>query len=366
MRILLIIKRFSSTIGKDAILNDFGREIRLAEELQKKHQVTVLAGDHVKKENKSTKLHGVQVEIRPFSILKLNRFLKEARKLAAENDVVIGTTHPLFAFAAHLAAGNKGFVYDLRDNYEAYDFSNFPMLRKGLLGKLMIRALNNFLIKKCSLAVCVSDSLMRKVQQIRKGRTIVVQNGVEKIFRPLDRNKSRKKLGLPDAPIITYIGHVSEERGTKLLLKAFGMVREKQKNAVLLLSGRVDKEINIKKPGIVYMELPIRKDVVLAINAADVAVLPQPANETSKYTFPYKLMEYMACNTPVVATAIGDVKEVLREYQESLCEDNAEDMAEKILTIIEKKKKVNYSSSIANYTWEKLAMKLNSELVKLG
>ncbi len=105
---------------------------------------------------------------------------------------------------------------------------------------------------------------------------------------------------------------------------------------------------------------------MVGINAADVAVVPQPENETTKYAFPYKLMEYMACNVPVVATAVGDVKEVLKDHPESLAQPgNAYDLAQKLTAAISAKKKVNYRKIVENYTWEKLARKLNSELVRL-
>ncbi|MBI2144036.1 glycosyltransferase family 4 protein [Candidatus Woesearchaeota archaeon] len=367
MKILLLMKRFSK--GRDMLMENFGREVRLFSEIDKLGQtVTVLCADQAKKEKLTMKLNGMDVKIYPFSILKLPAFAAMARRMAAENDVIVGATHPLLGYIAHLAAKASGrkMVYDIRDNYETYNFTNIPLLKKGIMPKLV----NDHVIRSCDLAVCASESLRQKIAGKRKENmpTVVVENGVNaRFFRPLDKKRCRAKLGLPQkAPIIVFIGHISKERGADMLINAFGIVREKHPDAVLLLSGQADKDISISQQGIAYKELPRRIDVVVGTNAADVAVVSQPENETTKYAFPYKLMEYMACNVPVVATAVGDVKDVLKSHPESLCQpENAQDMAQKILAILESRKKTNYKKIVSNYMWEKLARKLNSELVKL-
>ena len=365
MKILLLMKRFST--NRDMIMENFGRETRLFSEIRRLgHTVTILCADQVKKERKTTKLNGMAVEIYPFGLGNILKYLAAATAKAAENEVVVGTTHPLLGYIAHLAAKRTGrkMAYDIRDNYETYNFTNLPLLKKGMLSRMV----NNHVIRSCDLAVCVSESLRQKIAAKRKGPTVVVKNGVNtKLFRPLNKAACRKKLDLPaKTPVIVYTGHISKERGADKLIDAFNKIREKDNSVTLLLSGQVDKDINMKQPGIVYKELPRRKDVVLGINSGDVAVVPQPEIETTRYAFPYKLMEYLACNVPVVATAIGDVKDLLRDYPDSLAEPgNAEDLANKITLALNNKKKTSYSRIVSEYTWEKLARKLNSELVKL-
>lgn len=365
MKILLLMKRFST--NRDMIIENFGRETRLFSEIRKLgHTVTILCADQVKKERKTTKLNGMVVEIYPFGLANILKFTAAAIAMAADNDVVIGSTHPLLGYIAHLAAKRKGrkMVYDIRDNYETYNFTNLPLLKKGMLSRMV----NNHVIRSCDLAVCVSESLRQKIAAKRKGPTVVVKNGVNtKFFRQLSKAACRKKLDLPaKAPVIVYTGHISKERGADRLIEAFSKIREKEPAAILLMSGQVDKDINIKQEGIIYKELPRRKDVVVGINSADIAVVPQPENETTKYAFPYKLMEYMACGVPVVATAIGDVKDLLRDYPNSLAEPgNTEDLANKIINALNTRRKANYKKIVSEYTWEKLARKLNSELVKL-
>lgn len=358
MKILIVIKRYSGTIGKDAINDDFGREIRLGEQLAKKHSVTILAADHITKESKETELHGMKVVIRPYSMFRTLSFIKEVKKLATENNIVIGTTHQVFALLALMGRKGRPFVYDLRDNYETYDLTNFKGLRRGVLGKALTKRINKYLLKRSSLAVCVSQTLR---DYISSQHTIVIPNGVESMFKPLDQKNSRKKHSLPDGPLLTYIGHVSPDRGGPLLLEAFKLVRQKKPKTNLLLSGTVSG-VSIDQPGIIFKKFPKRTDVVDGINAADVAVLPQPSNETTQFTFPYKLMEYLACNTNVVATAVGNIPMILKDYPESLCKpDDAVDLAAKIILALDAKK-ANYNKITSEYTWSKLAAKLEKEL----
>jgi glycosyltransferase involved in cell wall biosynthesis len=369
MKILLIMKRFSS--NRDQILDNFGREVRLYSEIHKLgHSVTILCGDQVNKERKTTVLNGMDVEIYPFSFSGLPKFIAIAKKMSRDVDVVVGSTHPVFGIVAHLVTKGKGkMVYDIRDNYDTYDFirTNIPFLKKGFLP----RQINRHIIRSCDLAVCVSKSLADKISTKRNKPTIVIQNGVNTgYFKPLNMTESRNKLDLPlRVPIVIYSGKISKSRGADKLVEAFDIVRKKFPKAVLLLSGKVD-DVDLEGKHITYMELPRRKDLVVAINAADVAVVPQPDNKVTKYTFPYKLMEYLACKVRVVATSVGDVKEVLKNHPGSLAEPgNVQDLADKIITAIEgsKKKKgiSDYGKIVSEYTWEKLARKINKELVKL-
>lgn len=366
MKILLLMKRFST--NRDMIMENVGREVRLFSEINRLgHNVTILCADQTKKERKTTKLNGMPVEIYPFGLANTLKYAAKAIEKAAANDIVVGATHPLLGYIAMRAArrNDKKMVYDIRDNYEAYNFTNLPLLKKGILPRLI----NNRIIRNCDLAVCAGDELMRKVIRARRNRPVaVVPNGANTaLFKHLDKQECRKKLSLPLKPkIIVYTGHLSKERGTDILIEAFKLVRQKYPEAILLLSGQKDKAINIDQPGIEYMDLPRRKDVALAINAADVAVVPHPENDATRYGIPYKLLEYMACNARIVATAVGDVKGLLAGHNEILAQPgNMQDLAAKLMEAIEMPGKADYSKIIAEYTWEKLARKLNTELVKL-
>lgn len=366
MNVLFVIKRFSGTIGKDAVRDDFGREMRLAEGIAKRHRVTVIAADHLGREFFSVSMHGMDVHVVPFSFFKIRSFIRSVSFYAKDSDVVVGTTHPVVALLACLSRSGRKFVYDLRDNYETYDLSGVPFLRNGFFARSLLRFVNSLLMGKAALCVCVSHSLEEKIRGLCRS-SVVVENGFEPLFRPLSRAKCRVSLKLPkSAVIITYVGHVSVERGCDVLIDAFSIVRQAFPEAILLLSGKVDRGIDIRKPGVVHMALPERGEVVAAINAADVAVLPQPENEVSRYGFAYKLMEYLACGVPVVATSVGDVAVVLRDYPECLAvPGSASDLAERIVFVVKRKKQPDFRRLVLPYSWEQLSGRFSDALGRL-
>ena len=191
-----------------------------------------------------------------------------------------------------------------------------------------------------------------------KGKDVfVVENGVDlKLFKPLNKVNCRKKLGLPKkAKIIGYIGNISKEKEISLLIDSFKEL--KKDNVYLLIAGEIMyKHFDLEQKNLIYLGPLDQKDVVTVINACDVAVIPSRINAFSKYCFPYKCVEYMACNVPIVATAVGDVKRLLDK--DSLCKVETKDMIKKIKEQWGNRK-INYRKKLKEYSWENLAKKMD-------
>ena len=156
-------------------------------------------------------------------------------------------------------------------------------------------------------------------------------------------------------------------KGVDILIGAFKDVKKAFPDASLLLSGRILDNINVNRDGIIYEEYPKRSEVVTALNAADVAVLPNRKGSFSKYCFPYKLFEYMAAGLPIVATNIGDSSLILSDYRDNLCKpDDGHDMAEKLIYALKSNKKRNYGSLLKNMAWKSLSKKLEKVITQNG
>ncbi len=104
-------------------------------------------------------------------------------------------------------------------------------------------------------------------------------------------------------------------------------------------------------------------EIPLWLRAADVLILPNTANEdiSKYYTSPMKLFEYMASGTPIVASALPSIREILNENNAVLVEsDNPEKLAEgikKVLADAELAKKISKQAfaDVQNRTWGKRA-----------
>ena len=353
MKILVLTSRY--TASRDIIEEDFGRQIRIFSGLRKLgHEVNLFCVDQKKKENRNLKLHGMDVFIRPFSFFRLPTLLRGLFKTLKNKryDLFIVSKEPLWALFAYIYSKvfKIDLIYDWHDNYETYESYKIPFFKY----------VDRFIVRKCKKVTCVSYALKDKLMKIKGKDVFVVENGVDlKLFRPLNKNICRKKLNLlRKAKIIGYVGSITKEKEISLLIDSFKELREEM-NIYLLIAGHIGyKNFDLEQKNLIYLGSLNQKDVVVAINACDVVVIPSRVNEFSKYCFPYKCVEYMACNVPIVATAIGDVKERLCDYKDSLCKVEKGDMIKKIKKQL-KKREVDYRKDLKGYSWDKIANKMD-------
>lgn len=127
-----------------------------------------------------------------------------------------------------------------------------------------------------------------------KHKTAIVPNGVDfQVFKPMDKLLARQKLGIcPDKKIIAFLANPKDPRKNLALLKS--ALEHLQKNGWELV-----------------VPYPVKPEMIpLYINAADVVVLTSYLEGS-----PNVVKECMACNTPIVATDVGDVREVIKNTE---------------------------------------------------
>ena len=352
-RILVIMKRFGA--NKDMVMQNFGRQIRLFEPLAKKYKIDFFCIDYKKKESKVIKKVGIKFIVKPVSFFLIPNLLKSVKDLIKkeEYDLIVGTTDPLIGILGNYYSKKFKipFMYDVQDNYEIYYAYKIPF----------VSYLDKIAVKNADIVFTVSESLKKHISKSRKKSIYVIQNGINlKLFKKINKKEARKKLKLPlKEKIIVYVGAISKYQGADIMLGAFEKVRKQMSDAYLLLSGKIYNNINIKRPNIIFEELPKREDVVTALNASDVALIPNVKNSFSKYCFPYKLLEYMAVDVPIVATAVGDVVRILAPFKGSLCKPGSVDELKNKIEMQLKKRKVNYRKTATEYTWENHSKKLD-------
>ena len=360
MRILVLTSRYTAT--RDIIGEDFGRQTRLFSSLKKLgHDIDFFVADYKKNEYRNLRLHGLNVMVRPFGIFSALNFVLELRKIVKNNRYafLVSTSDPLWGILGSmiLYKTKTKFVYDWHDNYETYKSYSIPFF--GYIDEVSM--------KKADIVITVSHTLKDKLSKERKHDIFVVQNGVDmNLFKPMDKMKCRNELGLQkNAKIIVYAGSIQQRQGVDLLVNVFNKLREEINNLKLVIAGRFvegqEDKIDLKQEGIIHLNLNQEK-VAKLINAADVAVIPNRDDEFTRYCFPYKVIEYMACNTPIVATRLGDVGLMLKGYKDSLCmPDDEDDMCKKIKIQLNKDK-IDYRKKLKNNTWDSIAAKLNKIL----
>ena len=363
MKILVLTSRYTAT--RDIIGEDFGRQTRLFSALKKLgHDIDFFVADYRKHENKNVKLHGIEVMIRAFSLFYFFNFINDLDKSLKNKkyDLLIATGEPLWGPIGYWAAKKHKvrYLYDLHDNYETYSTYKIPFFS----------VIDKQIVKNADIVTVVTHTLKLKISKIRKNNVFVIQNGVDTgLFKPAGKLKSRRDLKLPEnAKIIVYAGSIHRYEGVDRLIKMFELLKNDLNNVYLAIAGRYvkgeEKYIDLKQENIIYMGSLSQDNVAKLINAGDTAIIPYTNNIQVTYGFPYKLVEYMACKSPIVATSVGDVKLILKDRRDSLCSpDSLIDMKDKILKKI-CSKKINYAKELKDLTWTALAKKLNEVIVK--
>jgi D-inositol-3-phosphate glycosyltransferase len=154
-------------------------------------------------------------------------------------------------------------------------------------------------------------------------RTIVIPCGVDTVlFRPVDRDESRARIGVDATPLVLYVGRIAPVKGLETLLDAFAQLRRDGSGVrLLIVGGEADEPTNGHEAEIRQrVDALGLRDVVRFVGAqpqdvlrdfyvaADVTVLP------SYYeSFGMVALESMACGSPVIASRVGGLATTVRD-----------------------------------------------------
>jgi D-inositol-3-phosphate glycosyltransferase len=138
------------------------------------------------------------------------------------------------------------------------------------------------------------------------------------LFQPVDKMVARRKLGLTDEKIILYVGRIDPLKGIDQLLKAVPLIENQDGLRLIIIGGDENSREEVGKLQKLAYGLGISDRVTFQglikqsqlpdyYSAADVCVAP------SYYeSFGLVPLEALACGTPVVATDVGDLKNIIR------------------------------------------------------
>jgi glycosyltransferase involved in cell wall biosynthesis len=163
--------------------------------------------------------------------------------------------------------------------------------------------------------VTVSAALAQRLHElgIPGDKINVVRNGVDTSrFAPVDRREARARLGLPPGSLLVSVGNLVPEKGHDLVVDALSHLSD----AHLLVVGdgpelpRLLRQIGARglSARVTLMPTQPQAELKWIYSAADVLVLA-----SSREGLPNVVLESLACGTPVVASRVGGVPEVITE-----------------------------------------------------
>ncbi|MEB1528287.1 glycosyltransferase family 4 protein [Xanthomonas sp. WHRI 7945] len=332
MKILVVCKRQYS--DKDLLEDRFGRLYELPRELARQgHSVRVCALSYRRRPEDATPKPddlGVQwhsINALPQGLLRHFQWLDTATS-RWRPDVVWASSDMLQAVLAAKWAIKRDvpYVIDLYDNYESFGLSRLP----GLSGAFRSAC------RRAYALTAVSHALAEYVRGNYRvaGPVHVVVNGVNtEIFHPLDKHSSRTALGLPvDARLIGTAGALTSSRGISDLFDAFIQLAQGMQDLWLVHAGPTDRTVRrYRHPRIIDLGRLPQTEVPRVLASLDVGVVCNRSSAFGRYCFPLKLHEMLAMRVPLVATALGDVAQVLDNHAPCLYEPgNVEMLADRI------------------------------------
>ena len=135
-------------------------------------------------------------------------------------------------------------------------------------------------------------------------------------FRPDKGSIKRKELGV-NGEIVLYMGQLHGGQYAELFIEASAFIKAKYPDVTFIIVGGGYKENALKeyskklKAGVIFTGLVPHEEVPDYINSSDICVACFEDNEITRSKSPLKIVEYMACGKPVVASDVGEVKGML-------------------------------------------------------
>lgn len=232
---------------------------------------------------------GIEIHSFPISGSSLSSYLLGSlrlRKLFRNIDIdLIHAHYSLCAIPAVLARTGKPIVLSLMGSDILGEF--FSPYKISMRSR-MVSAITRLILPFVNSLIVKSENICQKVSGHKS--VYLIPNGVNlSKFKPIDKTIARNKLNLElTKKYILFLANPSHQWKNAGLAKA----------AVKLLN---DPEVQLLAP------FPVNQDeVVLYLNAADVVISASFMEGSSNV-----IKEAMACNTPIVATEVGDTKWIM-------------------------------------------------------
>ena len=233
-------------------------------------------------------------------------------RLSAQADVVYATSmigRSAFAARAPLVvkvAGDPAYERSLRRGLYTGTLAEFQTASVGARAEAL-RRWRTMTARRAAQLVCPSGFLRSIVVDwgISADRVGVLPNPIPPIPELPSRNELRASFGVDAGPLIAFAGRLTPAKDLGVLIAAV----ERLEDATLLVAG--DGELRAElgsraSPRTRFLGALPRDRVLELFAAADLAAL-----SSAWENFPHAVVEALAVGTPVVATRVGGVPEIV-------------------------------------------------------
>jgi D-inositol-3-phosphate glycosyltransferase len=195
------------------------------------------------------------------------------------------------------------------------------------------------------------------------------------LFKPVDKMLARQKLGLSDDKILLYVGRIDPLKGIDQLLKTIPLLKNQNGVRLIIIGGDENSREEVGNLQDLAASLGISDRVNFQglikqdrlsdyYSTADVCVVP------SYYeSFGLVPLESLACGTPVVATDVGDLKNIIKQGETGyVVPDNAPEKLATAISLVLSKPRLDIKSSlvirasVSAWDWANVAEQVAGEM----
>ncbi|WP_073097714.1 glycosyltransferase family 4 protein [Cyclobacterium lianum] len=217
------------------------------------------------------------------------------------------------AFPEWLLCRLKGYWVD----YDDAVFHNYDQGKYAVISRLMPRKIDR-VMKWADLVTAGNEYLICRARSAG-AKNIVPMPTV------IDPLRYRKKVHKNKATVtIGWIGSPSTLKYLDAVIPALETLHKKYKIMVLLINGKNHPQFSGNLKTIPWTEAG-EVDALLQI---DIGIMPLPDNPWERGKCSYKLIQYMACGLPVVASPVGMNREVVQHVVNGFLANTQEEWVE--------------------------------------
>ncbi|HEY3570320.1 MAG TPA: glycosyltransferase [Thermoanaerobaculia bacterium] len=232
-----------------------------------------------------------------------------------------------------------------------------------------------FALKRAARVIAVSESLKRDAVAlgIPAEKVLVIENGIDpQVFRPLDRVEARRSLALAKyGPLLVSVGTLAPRKGFHLVMEAMARLKRRWPTLRFAVIGgdgpegamgaelrQLARTLKIETQ-VIFPGPRQREELAVWYSAADLFVLA-----TAHEGCPNVVLEALACGTPVLATPVGNIPELLDSSEVGLVvERTVEALAAGLDKALERSwDRDRVRARVADRTWQAVGREVAEEL----
>ena len=176
-------------------------------------------------------------------------------------------------------------------------------------------------------------------------------------FRIRSRDEAREALGLKNLPTVAYVGRLEIEKNVGLLIRALRHLPGTQ----LLIAGGGSRLCDLQaaaagNPAIRFLGPVPYEMIPLVLSATDVVALP-----SLRESMPAICLESLACGTPVVATPVGALPDVIQNGSTGFLSDTDEaTFASNLALALDRSGSMRTAcrASVLRFGWDRVAQQV--------